>query len=208
MGDPVKRGKTYSRPRKPWDRVRLEAEQKLKKTYGLKKKRELWKSHSILRKKRQSARKVLAMPVEKAQQRQKELIQSLNRTGVLGANAGIDNVLGLETHELLERRLQTMVMRKGLAGSMKQARQFIVHGHIGVNGKKVTAPSYLVRMADTVSYYGKPMVLEAPPKREIKKEDFEASKPQEEILESAEEKTESLKAEMDSKETTPGQEGN
>jgi small subunit ribosomal protein S4 len=171
MGDPARKTKTYSRPRKPWDRGRLEAERKLKKNYGLKAKRELWKTEGILRKKRQSARKLLALPLERSQQQEKELVKSLHRIGILNENAGLDDVLGLSSAEFLERRLQTIVLRKGLANTAKQARQLIVHGHIGVNGKKVTAPSYLVRTHDAIAYYGKPIVLQAPPKRENKKEE-------------------------------------
>ncbi len=48
-----------------------------------------------------------------------------------------------------------MVFRKGFANSMKQARQFIVHGHIAVNGRKTTIPSYMVLKAEeeALSYY-------------------------------------------------------
>jgi small subunit ribosomal protein S4 len=48
-----------------------------------------------------------------------------------------------------------MVFRKGYANSIKQARQFIVHGHISVNGRKTTIPSYMVLKADeeAISYY-------------------------------------------------------
>lgn len=190
MGDPARKNKTYSRPRKPWDQDRLETERSLKKTYGLKIKREIWKTEGILRKKRQSARKLLAMSPERAQKSEKELVRSLNRIGILREDAVLDDVLGLETSELLERRLQTMVLRKGLANSAKQARQFIVHGHISVNGKKVTTPAYLVQTNDTISYYGKPMMLQTPPKREVKKEDVVPT-----IEEASEETTEEAETE-------------
>ncbi len=190
MGDPIRRAKAYSRPRKPWDRTRLEAEKKLKKTYGLKTKRELWKTEAILRKKRQSARKLLALPPERAQKQEKELVKSLHRIGILREDAVLDDVLGLENPEFLERRLQTIVLRKGLATTAKQARQLIAHGHIGVNGKKVTAPSYLVRTHDAIGYYGKPVVLQAAPKREVKKGDLMPS-----IEEASQETTEEAEAE-------------
>lgn len=190
MGDPVRRNKTYSRPRKPWDRTRLETERKLKKTYGLKTKRELWKTEGIIRKKRQSARKLLALPPERAQKQEKELVKSLHRIGILREDAVLDDVLGLENAEFLERRLQTIVLRKGLATTAKQARQLVVHGHIGVNEKKVTAPSYLVRANDLVGYYGKPVVLQVSPKREIKKEGVVPT-----IEEASRETTEEAKAE-------------
>jgi len=55
---------------------------------------------------------------------------------------------------LLERRLDNVVYRMGLALSHGQARQFITHGHITVNGKKVDRPGYLVKPGDVVSVGG------------------------------------------------------
>jgi small subunit ribosomal protein S4 len=48
----------------------------------------------------------------------------------------------------LNRRLQTIVFKKGFAKSMKQARQMIIHKHILVNGVANTSPSYIVRMSE------------------------------------------------------------
>ncbi len=53
--------------------------------------------------------------------------------------------------QLLERRLDNIVYRAGLAATRPQARQFVNHGHVDVNGKRVTIPSYRVRVGDTVS---------------------------------------------------------
>lgn len=52
---------------------------------------------------------------------------------------------------LLERRLDNVIYRLKLATTRAQARQMIVHGHILVNGSKVSSPSYLVSLQDTVS---------------------------------------------------------
>jgi small subunit ribosomal protein S4 len=57
-------------------------------------------------------------------------------------------VLQLNIEDLLGRRLQTLVYQKGFANTPKQARQFIVHGHVRVNGQKITSPSHLVKKAD------------------------------------------------------------
>lgn len=171
MGDPARKRRTFSRPQKPWDQTNLENERKLTKSFGLKNKRELWRAQATIRKKRQSARKLLAMTLERRSKSEKELVGSLQRIGLLKSDAGIDDLLGLNTAELLERRLQTVVVRKALANTPKQARQFIVHGHISVNGKKVTRPSYLVRISDTIAYYGKPLIIMQAPKKETKKEE-------------------------------------
>jgi small subunit ribosomal protein S4 len=53
---------------------------------------------------------------------------------------------------LLERRLDNILYRLGVASSRKQGRQFIQHGHVLVNGKKVTIPSYTVAPGDVVGF--------------------------------------------------------
>ena len=53
-------------------------------------------------------------------------------------------MLGITIKDILERRLQTIVFKKGLARGIKQARQFVTHQHIAVNDRIITAPSYLV----------------------------------------------------------------
>jgi small subunit ribosomal protein S4 len=53
--------------------------------------------------------------------------------------------------QLLERRLDNVAYRMGLATSRPQARQLVRHGHLQVNGRKVDVPSYSVRVADIVS---------------------------------------------------------
>jgi len=52
---------------------------------------------------------------------------------------------------LLERRIDNVVYRLGMASSRSQARQLVSHGHVLHNGRKTTIPSVLVRAGDTVS---------------------------------------------------------
>ena len=52
--------------------------------------------------------------------------------------------------ELLERRLDAVVYRMKFVNTIFAARQFVSHGHVKVNGKKVTIPSYCIRDGDTV----------------------------------------------------------
>jgi len=61
-----------------------------------------------------------------------------------------DEQTGHALVKILERRLDNLVYRLGLASSIRQARQMVVHGHILVNGKKVDRPSYLVEIGDTI----------------------------------------------------------
>ena len=66
---------------------------------------------------------------------------------------------------MLERRLDNVVRRIGIAGSHAQARQFVLHGHVTVNGRKVNIPSFLVSVGDEVvlkpKMHENTMVLEA-----------------------------------------------
>jgi small subunit ribosomal protein S4 len=63
-------------------------------------------------------------------------------------------VTGEELLRLLERRLDNVVYRLGFAGTRAQARQFVNHGHVTVDGKKVDIASYLVKPGETVAVTG------------------------------------------------------
>jgi small subunit ribosomal protein S4 len=175
MGDIRKLKKQYTQPRKRWDKNRIERDKKLKLLYGLKNTKELRRFETLLRKKRSNAKKLLALPLEKRLAREEELIKSLNNYGILPLDAKLDDVLGLNIEDLLEKRLQTIVWRKDFAKTIKQSRQFITHGHIAIEGRKVDAPNYLVRTAelDKINYYKGPLQLE-PPKPD-KKADLKKS---------------------------------
>lgn len=161
MGYPGKNHKSYQTPKRPFEKTRIETETRLVIEYGLRNKREVWKAQAILRKYRTAARGLLALgsdPAHKAQYEAKkeELIGHLQRAGLLGANAGIEEVLSLRVQTALERRLQTLVYRMGLARSPKQARQLIIHGHVAINGRRTSIPSYRVTRAEEsqITYYG------------------------------------------------------
>ncbi|MBS3057498.1 MAG: 30S ribosomal protein S4 [Candidatus Diapherotrites archaeon] len=163
MGDPKRAERHYEIPRKHWDLAVIESERKTMETYGLKNKRELHHLQAIVKTKRHNARSLLALSAEQRAKRQSELLKSLEKIGLLPEHATLDDVLVLSIEELLERRLQTVVWRKGLANTIGQARQFIVHGHIAVNGKKIDRPSYIVSKSEEekIAYYGKQMQLAA-----------------------------------------------
>jgi small subunit ribosomal protein S4 len=63
----------------------------------------------------------------------------------------MSGITGENLFVLLERRLDNVVYRLRFASSRSQARQFVTHGHILVNGRKINIPSYLVRPGDDVS---------------------------------------------------------
>jgi len=162
MGYPGKNHKSYQPPKRPWEKIRIEQETRLVIEYGLRNKREVWKAQSILRKYRKGARVLLALQssgTDRAlfEAKRSELITSMQRAGLLGPDADIDDILSLKVQAQFERRLQTVVHRKGLARSPKQARQLITHGHIAIAGRRVSIPGYRVsRTEETqVSYSGK-----------------------------------------------------
>jgi small subunit ribosomal protein S4 len=144
MGDPKKRRKKYSTPNHPWQKERLDSEEPLIKAYGLKNKKELWRAQSALRSYRTQAKKVSSSTTEQAIVEQEHLLTRLRRLGMLKPESRLDDVLTLTLHDILERRLQTIVYRKGLSKSMDQARQFITHEHITIGNTKIKAPGHLV----------------------------------------------------------------
>ena len=144
MGDPKKQRKKFDTPRFPWQIDTLEAELKLLGQYGLRNKREIWRHKTLLSKYRGIGRSLLGMSVEERSEQEKQILGKLNRLGILPEESALDDVLDLTLEDILERRLQTLVFRRGLSQSIQQSRQLITHGHIAIEGRKVSAPSYLV----------------------------------------------------------------
>jgi len=137
MGHPKKLKKKYKRPLRPFDN--LEEEKKILKEYGLKKKVELWRAETELRKIRRRAMTLLA---KKDVKEENILIEKLRKMGINVNN--LDDVLKLNVRDLLERRLQTIVFKKGLSKTIKHARQLIAHGKVKINGRKIPFPSFIV----------------------------------------------------------------
>jgi small subunit ribosomal protein S4 len=144
MGDPKRQRKKYDSPRFPWQIDTLEAELKLLGQYGLRNKREIWRHKTLLSKYRGIGRSLLGKSVEERSTQEQQLLSRLNRLGILNEESALDDVLDLSLEDILERRLQTLVFHRGLSQSMNQSRQLIAHGHIAINGRKVSSPSYLV----------------------------------------------------------------
>ncbi len=153
MGDPKRQRKKYVTPSHPWQKDRLYEELMLVGKYGLRNKRELWRLKTILSEIRSRARKLLAIPESERKKEEEALIRRLYIMGVLDKNAVLDDVLNLTVEDLLKRRLQTVVYEKGLAKTINQARQMIVHRHIMVSGRIVTAPGYIVKRDDVVEIH-------------------------------------------------------
>ena len=71
------------------------------------------------------------------------------------AAENMKGITGENLLQLLERRLDNVVYRMGFASSRAQARQFVRHGHITVDGKKINIPSYLTNVGQTIAVKGK-----------------------------------------------------
>ena len=130
--------KQYSRPKRPFDKTRIDEEAKIKEAYGLKNKREIWRAESKIRIMRRKAKRLIKADKEE----QEVLFQRLQRRG-FEINS-IADILGLDRTDYLKRRLQTIVFNKKLAPTIKTARQMIVHKKVLVDGKIINIPSYLV----------------------------------------------------------------
>ncbi|MEB3844375.1 MAG: 30S ribosomal protein S4 [Desulfurococcales archaeon] len=144
MGDPRKPRKKWEGPKHPWIKDRLMKEVELVGKYGLKNKRELWIAETLARKLRHRARNLLALPEAEREHAMRVLLEKLYHMGLVEKDSTLDDILGLTAENILERRLQTIVFKKGLAKSIYHARQLIVHGHIAIQGRRVTSPGYLV----------------------------------------------------------------
>lgn len=142
MGDPKKIRKKFMTPKHPWQKARIDEERDLKREYGLKNKREIWKQQSVLKRFIDNYKKTGTSA--QFQKEREELLTKMTSLGIIKSNAKADDILGLHLKDVLERRLQTILCRKSMAHSMKQARQFIVHRHIAVDGQVITSPAYLV----------------------------------------------------------------
>ncbi len=117
--------------------------------YGLRNKWELWKHKTQLSQFRNTVRKLRGLPPDVAQAQLKQVVARLVRMGFLTpGDHTFDDVLNLSVKDFLDRRLQTHIVKIGLAKTVSQARQFIVHHHIAVNGQIINSPSYLIMAQD------------------------------------------------------------
>ena len=136
----IRKRKKYSKPRKPFDKKRIEEEKVIVKTYGLKNKKEIRKAEAEVERIRSMAKKLITASKEE----QDKLIKKLNKTGLKVAE--LTNILALTKEDWFKRRLQTVVQEKGLARTPKHSRQMITHKHITINNRVVNVPSYVVNV--------------------------------------------------------------
>jgi len=149
MGQIKKQRKKYKTPSHPWQAERLKEESSYVANYGFRNKKEIWKVIAKIENYKGQVKKIIAKKNSTQMKKEKEnLISKLLKYGLLKKDSKFEEILELSPSDLMDRRLQTVVYKKGMARSLKQARQFIVHGHILVSNKKLTVPSYLVNLEE------------------------------------------------------------
>lgn len=145
MGDPRKSKKKYTRPRSIWTSDQISSELYIVGSYGLRNKRELWRAQTEIARIRNQARSLLSLPLEVRHEKETNLLNYLIRLGVVESGSTLDDILNLKIEDILERRLQTIVMKRSNLKSPYQARQIVVHGHVSIGNRKINLPGYLVR---------------------------------------------------------------
>ncbi|MBN1792524.1 30S ribosomal protein S4 [Candidatus Woesearchaeota archaeon] len=192
MGDPGKIRKKYDTPSHPWQSARILEEKKIISEYGLKNKKDIWKMETLLRDLKNQAKSLASRVDEQSKLEEKQLIDRLVSMGLIQATDSMDKVLGLTLKDVMDRRLQTFIVKKGLARTMKQARQFITHGHVIVGKKKITFPNYFVTLKDE-------SLVEFIPKSALAREDH----PERIIVDKDDNKGKEKKKKKDSEEALP-----
>jgi len=130
--------KTYSRPKRPFDKTRIQEEAGIKKEFGLKNKREIWKADAKIKSIREKAKKLISAD-------ENDKIAFYNRLRKIGFKVNsISDVLSLDKKDYLKRRLQTILVNKGIARTPKSSRQLITHKKVLIAGNSINSPSYIV----------------------------------------------------------------
>ena len=168
-----KKHKSYSRPKRPFDKTRIVEEAEIKEKFGLKNKKEIWKSDSEIKSIREKAKKLISADVEE----QQALYDRLRKKG-FKVNS-ISDILSLTKEDYLKRRLQTVLVSKGIASTPKGARQLITHKKVLVGKKLVDSPAYIVpsELEDQITLKVKKVV---PKKKEEKIEEVKEEEKQDE----------------------------
>lgn len=138
MGDIKRKDNIYSWPRKLFDKKRIDEEKELVKKYGLKNKREIWKGEFRIK----EIRKIAKSFINKEEKEREKFLKKIKEMG-FNINS-IEDVLALTKEDWLDRRLQTIVFKKGLAKTIKEARQLITHKKVFIGEKMINKPSHFV----------------------------------------------------------------
>ena len=181
MGDPKTSRRVWQKPKRPLNYDLMMDELKTLGTFGLKTKRELWKTQTELSRVRLHARSLLALRQDERERKEPILMQSLSKIGLVNEDSTLDDVLNLQVTDLLSRRLQTIAQRKLYFKTPYQARQAIVHGHIMIGDSVVTIPSYIVKTEEEAKIH---LIPESSFNETLSKPESDLGSPETENLES------------------------
>ena len=181
MGDPKTSRRVWQKPKRPLNYDLMMEELKTLGTFGLKTKRELWKTQTELSRVRLQARSLLALRQDERERKEPILMQSLSKIGLVNEDSTLDDVLNLQVTDLLSRRLQTIAQRKLYFKTPYQARQAIVHGHIMIGDSVVTIPSYIVKTEEEAKIH---LIPESIFNETLSKPESDLGSPETENLES------------------------
>ena len=149
MGLPIRHRKKFISHKKRWDKKTIDDEAILMNDYALKNKKAIRKVEKRLSNYKKIAKSLNRTPQSKESEEAKNFIEKLKFMGFLDQSAeSLDEVLDITVRNILERRLSNILYKNKMARTPSQARQFIVHGHVLVNGKFVDSPSYLVSLKE------------------------------------------------------------
>jgi len=181
MGDPKTSRRVWQKPKRPLNYDLIMDELKTLGTFGLKTKRELWKTQTELSRVRLQARSLLALRQDERERKEPILMQSLSKIGLVNEDSTLDDVLNLQVTDLLSRRLQTIAQKKLYFKTPYQARQAIVHGHIMIGDSVVTIPSYIVKTEEEAKVH---LIPESRFNETLSKPESDLGSPETENLES------------------------
>jgi len=181
MGDPKTSRRVWQKPKRPLNYDLMMDELKILGTFGLKTKRELWKTQTELSRVRLQARSLLALRQDERERKEPILMQSLSKIGLVNEDSTLDDVLNLQVTDLLSRRLQTIAQRKLYFKTPYQARQAIVHGHVMIGDSVVTIPSYVVKTEEETKIH---LIPESRFNETLSKPESDLGSPETENLES------------------------
>ena len=166
----IRKKKQYSRPKKLYEKVRIEEENVLVEKYGLKNKHEIWKTLAKVNYYRTRAKALAKAPIEE----QDVLFGKLR---ALGLNVKITtDALALQVEDILRRRLPSIIHKLKLARTPQQARQMVVHKKVRIAGSVVNIPSYLVSVDEENKITVQHPKHKAKPVEEKKEEQKEINK--------------------------------
>jgi small subunit ribosomal protein S4 len=138
----IRKKRKFVKPKKSFELSRIQEENSLVEKYGLKNKREIWKTLAKVNYFRKRA-----MELARASLEEQEVL--FNKLRALGLKIeGTADVLDLKPIDLLERRLPTVIAKKGLAQTPKHGRQLVTHKKVLIKGNAIDSPSYLVSLSE------------------------------------------------------------